>query len=112
MDKFDKAWQVFMTLKQRGTVFDSFTFSALIKGVNFSNQSQYLHQIIDFVQDMIKDSNFTPDEILFNVLIDTCIKCKKLDKALELFEFVKKQDSKVKPDEITFNTLIKGYSLN
>lgn len=111
-DQFEKAWQVFTSLRQKASPFDSFTFSALVKGITPHKNTTFLTPIIKIVQDTAKDSNFSPDEVLYNVLIDTSIKCKQFDQALEMFELMKREDSKVRPDEITFNTLIKGYSMN
>lgn len=47
------------------------------------------------------------DEVLLNVLLDSCINCNQVDTALELFESID-SGSFFKPDEVTFNTLIKG----
>lgn len=53
-----------------------------------------------------------PDEILFNVLIDSCINCRQLKFALELFDEIKREHmdgkSLISLDEISFNTIIKG----
>jgi len=49
---------------------------------------------------------------LYNVLLDACIKCRRLDLAVKSFSKMRRNDSKVKPDEISYNTIIKGYSLN
>jgi pentatricopeptide repeat protein len=89
---------------------DSFTFSTLLKGINHSNA--YLDRGIALVKEAIADETFSADEILFNVLIDACIKCRSLAKAIEVYESMKAEGSRVKPDEITFNTIIKGCSVN
>jgi len=111
-DQSDKAWEVFTTLWERNTVADSFTLSALVKGINQTNYKISLPWIIALIKETQSDPNFTPDEILYNVIIDACIKSRQYDQAIELFEYLKSPESKIKPDEITFNTLIKGYSLN
>ena len=64
------------------------------------------------INDLEKSDNFTLDEILFNVLIDSCIRCRKLNLALEIFDKMRSPESSVTPDEVTFNTIIKGCALN
>jgi pentatricopeptide repeat domain-containing protein 1 len=51
------------------------------------------------------------DEVLLNVLLDSCINCNQVDTALELFESIDNA-SFFKPDEVTFNTLIKGCAID
>ena len=50
------------------------------------------------------------DEVLLNVLLDSCINCNQVDTALDLFDMID-QNSFFKPDEVTFNTLIKGCAI-
>lgn len=51
------------------------------------------------------------DEVLLNVLLDSCISCNQVDTAIKLFESLD-STSLFKPDEVTFNTLIKGCSID
>lgn len=50
------------------------------------------------------------NEVLLNVLLDSCISCNQVNTAIELFESLN-GDSFFKPDVVTFNTLIKGCSI-
>ena len=46
---------------------------------------------------------------MFNILLDACIVNRRLDKAIELFRFIKSPDNNsIKLDIISFNTIIKG----
>jgi pentatricopeptide repeat protein len=51
------------------------------------------------------------NEVLLNVLLDSCINCNQVETAIELFESLG-EESFFKPDEVTFNTLIKGCSMD
>lgn len=64
---------------------DSFTFSTLLKSINQFNADKYLDKGIKLVKEATSHPAFKADEILFNVLIDACIKCKSLSKAIEVF---------------------------
>jgi pentatricopeptide repeat protein len=111
-DNLPTAWRVLNEMKERKITTDSFTYSTLLKGINQTNYEEYLDKSIELVQKAQADPSFTPDEILFNVLIDACIKCRKLNKALVVLKQMQEEGSKVNPDEITYNTIIKGCSLN
>ena len=50
------------------------------------------------------------NEVLLNVLLDSCINCNQVETAINLFESLD-SSSFFKPDEVTFNTLIKGCSI-
>lgn len=49
-----------------------------------------------------------PNNVTFNSLIDCCIRCRKIEKAEEIFEEMKMQ-THLQPDLITFSTMIKGF---
>jgi pentatricopeptide repeat protein len=44
------------------------------------------------------------------VLLDACINCRQVDRAIALFKQIKSDNPNpaIKPDEISFNTIIKG----
>ena len=51
-------------------------------------------------------------EVLLNILLNSCIQCNQVQKAIEIVEFLLKADEDQSHffhvDEISFNTLIKG----
>jgi|LakMenEpi03Aug12_release.lakeMendotaPanAssembly.Ray.scaffolds.fasta_scaffold970609_1 pentatricopeptide repeat protein len=57
-----------------------------------------------------EESKSQGNEVLLNVLLDTCINCNQVETAINLFESLD-ASSFFKPDEVTFNTLIKGCSI-
>lgn len=91
---------------------DSFTYSSIIKGLNKPFHSQELMKVLKTIETLESQPDFKADEILYNVLIDACIKCRDLPSALKVFERIRKPESPVTPDEITYNTIIKGCAIN
>lgn len=87
---------------------DSFTYSTLIKGIkNAKNKNnEGLNKAFDLVYDLI-DKNNDPDEILFNCLIDACVRYRNLKRAEEAYKLM--IHSKVIPSSVTFGILIKAY---
>ena len=49
-------------------------------------------------------------ELLLNILLNSCIQCKQVDKAIEIVEYLLRDRTShfFHVDEISFNTLIKG----
>lgn len=61
---------------------DNYTYSTLIKGIKNMSNNKYnnLDQAFILMDELI-ESKITPDEILFNCLIDACVRYNNLDKA-------------------------------
>ena len=53
----------------------------------------------------MKESEAKPNEVTYNSLIDTCVRCGKMSKAWIL---LKEMQEQMKPDNFTYSTLIKG----
>lgn len=53
------------------------------------------------------DDKIKPNNVTFNSLIDCCIRCNSINKAMEIFEEMKL--SPTRPDLITYSTMIKGF---
>lgn len=105
-----RAWELLTEMETQKVSPDNFTYSTLIKGIRKEEQSQDLERAFALLESLKQTQLFQPDEILFNVLLDACINCHRLDKALHLFETMRREGSLVKPDEISYNTIIKGCS--
>lgn len=67
-----------------------------------------LERAVEIFSQMQNSEGMKPDEILFNVLLDACINCRQVDRAITLFKQCKGENASMKPDEISFNTIIKG----
>eukprot|EP00347_Sterkiella_histriomuscorum_P013026 403366299 len=87
----DQAWRVLEQMKEKQVKPDNYTYSTLFKGIKSENQRQDLEKAFVLYNQLQNSNDFTPDEILFNVLLDACINCKQLDRAVELFKQLKPQ---------------------
>jgi pentatricopeptide repeat protein len=80
---------------------------------SIKTDSQASSKLIESIRDLTSSEEprrAKGDEVLLNVLLDSCINCNQVDTALELFESIDSH-SFFKPDEVTFNTLIKGCAI-
>jgi pentatricopeptide repeat domain-containing protein 1 len=78
----NKAYVILEEMKINNIVPDSFTYSTLIKGIKNSNDKSQNN--LDLAFKLVNDlliSEVNPDEILFNCLIDACVKFNNLTKA-------------------------------
>jgi len=79
------AWKTLDTMDNLKVPKDSFTYSSIIKGLNKPCFSQDLKKVLSTIETLETDPDFKADEILYNVLIDSCIKCRSLESALKVF---------------------------
>ena len=109
-----RAWELLDQMERSNIQPDNFTYSTLFKGIRSEKQSKELDKAFELLQNLKSSlnahSNFRPDEILYNVLLDACINCKQLDRAISLFNEMRAPTSLIHPDEISYNTIIKGCS--
>eukprot|EP01017_Pseudomicrothorax_dubius_P044136 TRINITY_DN7436_c0_g1_i1.p1 TRINITY_DN7436_c0_g1~~TRINITY_DN7436_c0_g1_i1.p1 ORF type:complete len:1144 (+),score=400.14 TRINITY_DN7436_c0_g1_i1:97-3528(+) len=102
------AWKFYEEMQRSEITPDNFTYSILINGVKSNNTSK--DELLRTLQllDSIKDNaSFKPDEILYNSLMDACVKFTEVDRALSLF--AEMQARGVEPSSITYGILIKAY---
>jgi pentatricopeptide repeat protein len=87
---------------------DNFTYSILVNGIktNHSNRDELL-KAIQLLEDIQEDGSFKADEILYNSLIDACVKFNEINKSLQLFEEMKRK--LIEPSSVTYGILIKAY---
>jgi len=128
--KMTIAWRFYDELLRNAIIPDNFTYSILINGIktnfcdksnnldfcdksnfsqksnNFSNKEELL-KTISFFEKIAKNADFKPDEILYNSLMDACVKFNEINKALSLFEEMTKKG--IEPSAITYGILIKAY---
>lgn len=56
-----------------------------------------------------KDSGAAPTVVVYNCLLDACIECKALPRALKIFEEMKEQSL---ADVVSYNTIMKGHLMS
>lgn len=81
---------------------DIVTYSTIIKG--FCNTG-CLDQALEMLQAMRSEGKFTPDEVMYNSLLDGCAKEQRPDDALKLFAEMKQNG--VAPSNYTLSMLVK-----
>jgi len=80
---------------------DTITFSTVVKGHCLSGN---VDRAFDVLAEMQADGQ-TPDEILYNCLLDGCAKEHRIEEALKLYEDMK--EANVPPSNFTLCTLVK-----
>ena len=107
-NKMRDAWHFYEEMSRVNITPDNFTYSILINGIkNNPADKEELHRALDLLNGMQACTDFKPDEILYNSLIDTCIKFNEISKGLSLFEEMKRR--RVEPSSITYGILIKAF---
>jgi pentatricopeptide repeat protein len=81
---------------------DIITYSTIVKGYCMSGDVDKAFQVL---QEMKRDAKHSPDEILYNSLLDGCAKQHRLDDALRLLDDM--SDMNVIPSNYTLSILVK-----
>lgn len=107
--KIDRAWDLFDSMKSKYDISpDKYSYSTIIKALRFESSPERLEKafgILEYLRN--RTSTTTNDEIIFNCLIDVCLKLNLIEKAEKVFNTMKEID--VKPSKITYAIMIKGY---
>ena len=69
-------------MEQSGVIPDAFTFSAVAKVCRSPTDRDSIYKILD----AIKALNIEPDEILYNCLIDACLRTHETKQAVVLYD--------------------------
>ena len=126
----DKVLQT-VNLMQKYKIFpDNYTYTTIIKGLNKNsflknNNGNYDNKNINLIQNSEIFSNIEldlafklfnhvrqiskPDEILYNCIMDACLRFNKIDKMLEMYEEMIRNN--IKPSSITCGIVIKAYGM-
>lgn len=121
--KQDHAWSLLTEMKQMHVKPDNYTLSSLVKGIkpprDFWNQNgaqpdcnldPKVSRILELVNKMYaKPDDFgdKPDEILYNCLLDLCVRYRDTTTAIKIFDAMRGQD--LKPSSVTYGILIKAF---
>ncbi|CAI2372013.1 unnamed protein product [Moneuplotes crassus] len=125
----NRAWEVIEIMEGQGVKPDRYSYCFLIKGIKHYKQKNHLKRAFEIVfnwdpleeiKEATKDHSKKPDykyskaknqenhHYLYNVLLNACINCGDMDKALKLLEKMNQNGEGARPDEISYNTIIKG----
>ena len=107
-NKMREAWQFYDEMSHAKIAPDNFTYSILVNGIKSNPTSKTdLYKALELMHHVQSNPEFKPDEILYNSLIDTCIKFNEVSKGFSLFEEMKKK--RIEPSPVTYGILIKAY---
>lgn len=96
------AWDYFEEMESFDLSPDNFTYSTLVKGIKAEN-TQELYRTFR----ILDRGRVAPDEILFNCLIDACVRVGDVKKAVDVF--IQMKDSSIEPSSVTYGIMIKAY---
>eukprot|EP00747_Dinoflagellata_sp_TGD_P161883 gnl/TRDRNA2_/TRDRNA2_178876_c0_seq1.p1 gnl/TRDRNA2_/TRDRNA2_178876_c0~~gnl/TRDRNA2_/TRDRNA2_178876_c0_seq1.p1 ORF type:complete len:1098 (-),score=255.53 gnl/TRDRNA2_/TRDRNA2_178876_c0_seq1:57-3350(-) len=99
----EEGLRLFEEMQQQGVVPSNFTLSILVK---LMNRSRKLDQAFVLVKDVAQKFRFTPNNHVYNNLMQACISNKNLPRALSTFETMLHE--RVRPDNRTYAVLIRG----
>jgi len=123
--KMDQVWTIISNMKKYGIKPDNFTYSTVIKGLdkncikdendnnndnnenNNNNNNNELELAFKLFENVKKNSK--PDEILYNCIMDACLRFDKIDLMLELYDNMLNEG--IKPSSITCGIVIKAYGM-
>ncbi|CAD8084529.1 unnamed protein product [Paramecium sonneborni] len=108
-NKMNIAWRYFEEMRKQYGIFpDNFTYSILVNGIktNHSNRDELL-RAISLLEQIQETGQFKPDEILYNSLIDACVKFNEIQKGMQLFKEMKNKS--IEPSSVTYGILIKAH---
>ena len=103
-----RAWDLFDNMKSvYGIEPDKYSYSTIIKALKYDLDPSKLEKafgILEFLKN--KPSNIN-DEIIFNCLLDVCVRLGKMEKAERVFSEMK--ENKLAPSKITYAIMMKGF---
>ena len=128
-DEMDLAFRYFSEMKDNDLQPDNFTYATIIKGIKnhhinqqketkdpsikstknkmFDSEYSSLDKVFEILTSCKQGKYVKPDEILFNCVMDACVKFKNMNKALEVYDEMIKMG--LQPSSITYGILIKGF---
>ena len=126
----EKVLQIVSLMQKYKIVPDNYTYTTIIKGLNKNSflknnnnnndtKNPKLLQNSEIFSNIELDLAFKlfnhvrliskPDEILYNCIMDACLRFNKIDKMLEMYEEMIKNN--IKPSSITCGIVIKAYGM-
>ena len=81
-NKIDEAMDVFSDMGKDGVPKNTIIYTTLIKGFS---RARKLYKVLEIYEFMKQDCTCQPNNMTFNSLIDSCIRCGSIDKAVKVF---------------------------
>ncbi len=110
-ENVDEAWNFFNEMAQCGVKPDLYTYSTLVKGLKQASElsESNLQKALDILEKINNGEceNIHADEILYNSVIDTCIKYNKINIAEKLYNEMTSKG--IFPSTITYSIMIKAH---
>jgi pentatricopeptide repeat protein len=104
---FEQTLALFDQMKQIDIKPDIYTYAVIVKGLKNNKGKDNVQKAVE-IYDLVKsESHIKIDEVLFNSVLDICIKNNDVQKAEEIF--VEMKSGEVKASAITYSIMIKGY---
>ena len=108
---FELAWKYYDEMEKKyGIEPDIYTYSTLLKSIkNYEPDSKCIDRAFNILKivKLSKAKGIKPDEILYNCILDTCVKYNRIKQAEAIFQDMK--DAKIPPSKITYAIMIKAY---
>lgn len=107
-------------MEEIGVKADRYTYCYLFKGIKNRSHSEYLDKALEIIKSKVTiiensqlsnsevDDQTNSNKVLNNLVLNACINCGEMQKALDLLETMTANEPNEKPDEISYNTIIKG----
>ena len=135
-NNMNKVFKLISVMQQYHIKPDNFTYTTIIKGLNkdsFSSNNNNINNIntINSINNINSINDYTnknkdelnlafqlfekvkqiskPDEILYNCIMDACLRFNKVDKMLELYKEM--IENNITPSSVTCGIVIKGYGM-
>lgn len=99
-------WEMISEMQENDIKPDGYTYSTIIKGLKQSNSLEHFQTTMEMFDEVKKLAE--PDEILFNCVMDACLKFHKVDEMFRVYEELERKG--VRKTSVTFGILMKGYA--
>eukprot|EP00933_Yihiella_yeosuensis_P054912 TRINITY_DN534_c0_g1_i1.p1 TRINITY_DN534_c0_g1~~TRINITY_DN534_c0_g1_i1.p1 ORF type:complete len:1046 (-),score=300.81 TRINITY_DN534_c0_g1_i1:90-3227(-) len=103
--KFQEAWSLIDTMVAKGIKIDCYTISIMMKALKMSG-GRDVARVLDLLDR--SGLNVCSDEILFNTVLETCIRAKEFKRLQSMVQQFEK--SQLRPSVPTYGSLIKAMS--
>jgi pentatricopeptide repeat protein len=108
---FDLAWKYYDDMEKVYMIEpDIYTYSTLLKTIkNYEPDEQYIDRAFEILKivKLSKAKGIKPDEILYNCILDTCVKYNRMEQAESVYRDM--SQAGVPPSKITYAIMIRGY---